>query len=123
MSASPPRNRCSVSDIVIPVVIKNPADFVGSVLGESEKNAKAILDAAVGKVLVIDEASVNERPSLTPADCSLRHTVCMVAAVKVVQAAPTTLTRPRSSTRSSLRFRVFQVKTDASCSLVTRIRW
>jgi hypothetical protein len=39
-------------------VVKNPADFVGSVLGESEKNTKAILDASVGKVLVIDEASV-----------------------------------------------------------------
>lgn len=38
------------------VVIKNPADFVGSALGESEKNTKAILDATVGKVLVIDEA-------------------------------------------------------------------
>jgi len=57
MSTSSPRNRCSVSDVVTPVVIKNPADFVGSALGESEKNTKAILDATVGKVLVIDEAS------------------------------------------------------------------
>ncbi|KZT74563.1 P-loop containing nucleoside triphosphate hydrolase protein [Daedalea quercina L-15889] len=38
------------------VVVKNPADFVGSVLGESEKNTKGILAATVGKVLVIDEA-------------------------------------------------------------------
>jgi AAA lid domain-containing protein len=38
------------------VVTKIPADFVGSVLGESEKNTKAILDAAKGKVLIIDEA-------------------------------------------------------------------
>lgn len=38
------------------VVIKYPADFVGSALGESEKNTKAILDSTVGKVLVIDEA-------------------------------------------------------------------
>ncbi|KAI9888232.1 MAG: hypothetical protein M1814_000943 [Vezdaea aestivalis] len=38
------------------VVIKNPADFVGSVLGESEKNTKAILKATEGKVLIIDEA-------------------------------------------------------------------
>ena len=37
-------------------MIKNPADFVGSALGESEKNTKAILDTTVGKVLVIDEA-------------------------------------------------------------------
>ncbi|GJE92060.1 stage V sporulation protein K domain-containing protein [Phanerochaete sordida] len=38
------------------VVLKNPADFIGSALGESEKNTKAILAATVGKVLVIDEA-------------------------------------------------------------------
>ncbi|MCJ1382149.1 hypothetical protein MMC17_005261 [Xylographa soralifera] len=38
------------------VVLKNPADFVGSVLGETEKNTKAILKATEGKVLVIDEA-------------------------------------------------------------------
>ncbi|KZT00352.1 P-loop containing nucleoside triphosphate hydrolase protein [Laetiporus sulphureus 93-53] len=38
------------------VIVKNPADFVGSVLGESEKNTKAILAATMGKVLVIDEA-------------------------------------------------------------------
>lgn len=38
------------------VVTKNPADFVGSVLGESEKNTKGILASTVGKVLVIDEA-------------------------------------------------------------------
>lgn len=38
------------------VVEKNPADFVGSVLGESEKNTKGILASTIGKVLVIDEA-------------------------------------------------------------------
>jgi hypothetical protein len=48
------------------VVIKNPADFVGSALGESEKNTKAILDAAVGKVLVIDEVSVEYIPPPPP---------------------------------------------------------
>lgn len=37
-------------------MVKNPADFVGSVLGESEKNTKGILAATLGKVLVIDEA-------------------------------------------------------------------
>lgn len=36
--------------------MKNPADFIGSVLGESEKNTKGILASTVGKVLVIDEA-------------------------------------------------------------------
>ncbi|KAF9004594.1 P-loop containing nucleoside triphosphate hydrolase protein [Cyathus striatus] len=38
------------------VILKNPADFVGSVLGESERKTKAILTSSVGKVLVIDEA-------------------------------------------------------------------
>ncbi|KAL8995168.1 MAG: hypothetical protein Q9169_005053 [Polycauliona sp. 2 TL-2023] len=38
------------------VVTKNPSDFVGKHLGESESNTKAILASAVGKVLIIDEA-------------------------------------------------------------------
>ncbi|CAI7659971.1 unnamed protein product [Penicillium viridicatum] len=38
------------------VVVKNPSDFVGSVIGESEKNTKGILASTLGKVLVIDEA-------------------------------------------------------------------
>ena len=53
---------------MIPVVVKNPADFVGSALGESERNTKAILDAAVGKVLVIDEVSVVCSPSSNTAN-------------------------------------------------------
>lgn len=43
------------ADIML-VVIKNPADFVGNVLGGSEANTKAILASTVGKVLIIDEA-------------------------------------------------------------------
>ncbi|KAI9856280.1 MAG: hypothetical protein M1824_005494 [Vezdaea acicularis] len=38
------------------VVTKNPADFVGNVIGQSESNTKAILAATIGKVLIIDEA-------------------------------------------------------------------
>jgi SpoVK/Ycf46/Vps4 family AAA+-type ATPase len=38
------------------VVIKNPSDFVGSVIGSSEANTRAILAQAEGSVLVIDEA-------------------------------------------------------------------
>jgi DNA polymerase III delta prime subunit len=38
------------------VVVKNPADFVGAALGQSEQNTKGILASAIGKVLVIDEA-------------------------------------------------------------------
>ncbi|KIY94942.1 Stage V sporulation protein K [Monoraphidium neglectum] len=38
------------------VLVKVPADFVGSALGESEKKTAAILEEARGCVLVIDEA-------------------------------------------------------------------
>ncbi|KAF9238217.1 P-loop containing nucleoside triphosphate hydrolase protein [Melanogaster broomeanus] len=38
------------------VIMKNPADFVGAHLGQSEQNTKAILESTRGKVLVIDEA-------------------------------------------------------------------
>ncbi|KAK1981578.1 ATPase [Colletotrichum cereale] len=38
------------------VVVKNPSDFVGAVLGGSEVQTKGILASTVGKVLVIDEA-------------------------------------------------------------------
>ncbi len=41
---------------MIAVIVKNPSDFVGSALGESEQNTKAILKASEGKVLIIDEA-------------------------------------------------------------------
>ena len=37
------------------VVVKNPADFIGNALGQSETNTKAILATTVGKVLIIDE--------------------------------------------------------------------
>lgn len=49
---------CLLSDAYLTstVVVKNPADFVGSVVGESEKNTKGILASTVGKILVIDEA-------------------------------------------------------------------
>ena len=53
------QSQCLFSDVLVPVVVKNPSDFVGSVLGETEKNTKAILNATVGKVLVIEEASDN----------------------------------------------------------------
>ena len=37
-------------------MVKNPSDFIGNVIGQSESNTKAILATTVGKVLVIDEA-------------------------------------------------------------------
>ncbi|KAK2742940.1 hypothetical protein FQN57_005070 [Myotisia sp. PD_48] len=47
------------------VVIKNPADFIGSALGQSEANTQAILDSTIGKVLVIDEAYMLYSSSLS----------------------------------------------------------
>ena len=38
------------------MVVKNPSDFVGNVLGASESTTRGILASTVGKVLVIDEA-------------------------------------------------------------------
>ena len=47
--------RALIVDFLL-VVIKNPADFIGSALGQSEANTKAILATTTGKVLIIDEA-------------------------------------------------------------------
>ncbi|TID20283.1 P-loop containing nucleoside triphosphate hydrolase protein [Venturia nashicola] len=38
------------------VVVKNPSDFIGNVIGGSEANTNGILASTVGKVLLIDEA-------------------------------------------------------------------
>lgn len=38
------------------LMVVKPADFIGAVVGESEKKTKAILEAARGKVLFVDEA-------------------------------------------------------------------
>ncbi|KAI9652701.1 MAG: hypothetical protein M1829_001484 [Trizodia sp. TS-e1964] len=38
------------------VVVKNPSDFVGNVLGASESTTKGILASTLGKILLIDEA-------------------------------------------------------------------
>lgn len=38
------------------MVVKNPSDFVGDVVGASESKTKGILASSRGKVLVIDEA-------------------------------------------------------------------
>lgn len=44
------------ADGVYLVVIKNPSDFIGGHLGQSETQTKAILASTIGKVLIIDEA-------------------------------------------------------------------
>lgn len=115
-------SRSLVSDTVVPVVVKNPADFVGSALGESEKNTKAILDTTVGKVLVIDEVSIKCPPFPIPTNRSLRHMACMVEEEKAVVVCMIR-TKPRLSTRSLPKFRVCRAKTDVSCFLAMKIRW
>ena len=104
-------------------MIKNPADFVGSALGESEKNTKAILDSTVGKVLVIDEVGDTFSLVLGFVNHLLRLTVCMAVVGKAEHQVHTIHTKPRSSTRSLPRFRVYRGRIDVSCSLVTKSRW
>jgi hypothetical protein len=55
--------------------MKNPADFIGAALGVSESNTKAILASTVGKVLIIDEVSVDEE-NLTNSLIIHRLTCC-----------------------------------------------
>ena len=52
------------SDTSLVVVLKNPSDFVGAVLGASETNTKPILANAVGKVVIIDELFLSFRTNL-----------------------------------------------------------
>jgi len=47
-----------IADVGTIVVVKNPSDFVGAVLGASEAQTKGILSNAIGKVLIIDEVSL-----------------------------------------------------------------
>ena len=47
--------------------MKNPSDFIGSHIGKSEAQTKAILASTIGKVLVIDEV------------CRLKEVLRMVA--------------------------------------------
>jgi SpoVK/Ycf46/Vps4 family AAA+-type ATPase len=67
------------------VVLKAPSDFIGSVLGSSEKQARDILRAAEGCVLVIDEAY-----SLTPTPGSSDpyKTAVIDTLVEQIQAKP-----------------------------------
>lgn len=50
------------------MVTKNPADFIGEAVGQSEANTKSILASTVGKVLIIDEAYM-----LDPGEASKRN--------------------------------------------------
>ncbi|KAF8249012.1 P-loop containing nucleoside triphosphate hydrolase protein [Wilcoxina mikolae CBS 423.85] len=69
------------------VVTKNPSDFVGNVLGETETKTKAILAATVGKVLIIDEAYMLY-PAGTNADSDIYKTAVIDTLVAEVQSTP-----------------------------------
>ncbi|EGO03446.1 hypothetical protein SERLA73DRAFT_165136 [Serpula lacrymans var. lacrymans S7.3] len=71
------------------VVVKNPADFVGAALGQSESNTKAILANTVGKVLVIDEAyMLYDRGSGTSQQSDPYKTAVIDTIVAEVQSVP-----------------------------------
>lgn len=52
----PPAFDFDSNSSLVPVIVKNPADFIGECLGKSEAKTKRILQRTIGKVLIIDEA-------------------------------------------------------------------
>ncbi|KAL6302615.1 P-loop containing nucleoside triphosphate hydrolase protein [Sparassis latifolia] len=71
------------------VVLKNPADFIDSVLGGSESKTKAILASTVGKVLIIDEVCVTHfSPSGTGSHNDPYKTAVIDTIVAEVQSVP-----------------------------------
>lgn len=107
------------TDLVVAVVMKNPADFIGSAVGESEKNTKAILANTVGKVLIIDEVSGGEKMTTIPL-LIWHRPICYI--VEVTQATTVILSRQRLSIQSLRKCKVFPVKIDVSSSWDTSIR-
>ncbi|EJU00451.1 NFX1-type zinc finger-containing protein 1 [Dacryopinax primogenitus] len=70
------------------VVLKNPSDFIGSVLGESESKTKTILASTVGKVLVIDEAYMLHGGSASNSTSDPYKTSVIDTLVAEVQSVP-----------------------------------
>ncbi|GLB05448.1 hypothetical protein AtubIFM57258_000734 [Aspergillus tubingensis] len=52
------------------VVVKDPSDFIGQYIGDSEANTKEILRATEGKVLIIDDAHMLYQGTGHGANCS-----------------------------------------------------
>ena len=69
------------------MVTKNPSDFVGNYLGETENKTKAILSATMGKVLIIDEAYMLY-PSGQNADADIYKTAVIDTLVAEIQSTP-----------------------------------
>jgi len=70
------------------VVIKNPADFIGNVIGASEANTKAILATTIGKVLIIDEAYMLYSGSNSGGGVDVYKTAVIDTIVAEVQSVP-----------------------------------
>ena len=70
------------------VIIKNPSDFKGSVLGDSEKNTRDILRAAEGNVLVIDEAYALNSNKNMQGSSDIYSTAVIDTLVEQIQARP-----------------------------------
>ncbi|KAJ8127585.1 hypothetical protein O1611_g6051 [Lasiodiplodia mahajangana] len=69
------------------VVFKTPADFIGDCLGKSEAQTRRILDASVGKVLIIDEAYMLD-PGSSNGDHDVFKTGVIDTIVSMVQGQP-----------------------------------
>ena len=70
------------------MIVKNPSDFIGNVIGQSEANTKAILATTVGKVLVIDEAYMLYSGSDTGGNSGAFKTAVIDTIVAEVQSMP-----------------------------------
>ncbi|KAI8954428.1 P-loop containing nucleoside triphosphate hydrolase protein [Xylaria longipes] len=69
------------------VILKTPADFIGDCLGKSEAQTKRILEASIGKVLVVDEAYMLD-PGNTNGDQDKFKTGVIDTFVSMVQGLP-----------------------------------
>lgn len=74
--------------MLVIVVVKNPADFIGNALGQSEQNTKAILAATIGKVLIIDEAYMLYAPEGSGVQNDRYKTAVIDTIVAEVQSVP-----------------------------------
>lgn len=69
-------------------MVKSAADFVGSVLGQSEAITKAILAATVGKILIIDEAYLLHPPRTHGTPIDIYKVAIIDTIVAEVQSTP-----------------------------------
>ncbi|KAI9668499.1 MAG: hypothetical protein M1829_005377 [Trizodia sp. TS-e1964] len=70
------------------VVLKNPSDFIGNVIGQSESNTKAILDNSIGKVLIIDEAYMLSPTAGSSGNAGVYKTAVIDTIVAEIQSVP-----------------------------------